>query len=106
MSSYREMPFVGAVVRLLAGEDSSQSIVSQEIQAVEACLEGFREDGHQGLTRPACSRFPYLYERGAVIRNTRQLTLVSSEELQSISSAMGIEELPAAWLGANMELAG
>lgn len=106
MSSFREMPFRGEVVRLLATEDSDRSIVSEAMDRVSALFEGFREDGHRGLTRPACTRHPYLYDPGTEIRNTRQLTVVSSEELRDIAGAMGLETLPAGWLGANIELSG
>lgn len=91
---------------LLSCADSSQSIVSIPLERVDAGFAGFPGDTHSGLTRAACTRFPYLYEEGAEIRNSRQLTIVSSEELYEIAAGLEIDELPAAWLGANIELCG
>lgn len=106
MRNFRLMPFQGVVKRLLTCEDSRQSIVSMPLERVEATLAGFPGDTHNGLTRSACTRFPYLYEEGAEIRNSRQLSIVSSEELSEIARAMNIGELQADWLGANIELEG
>ena len=39
------------------------------------------------------------YPRDTDIRNVRQLTLVSEEELAEIAGLMGIPEMKAEWLG-------
>ena len=91
---------------LLCCEDSSQSLVSHPVERVEASYAGFPGDSHSGLTRAACSRFPYLYKEGVEIRNTRQLSIVSTEELAEIAAGMGVEALQPGWLGANIELSG
>lgn len=104
--SYRKMPWTGKVVALLACEDSASSIVSESLERIELGYAGIPGDTHSGLTRPACVRFPELYAEGTEIRNTRQLTLVSSEELAAIATTMDIEQVLPGWLGANIELAG
>ena len=43
---------------------------------------------------------------GTPLRNTRQVTLVSVEELAEIAAAMGLAELRPEWLGANIVAAG
>lgn len=106
MKSFVKMPFQGKVESLLTCEDSSQSIVSQSADRIEASLAGIPGDTHSGITRAACTRYPYLYETGAEIRNSRQLTVLSSEELAEIAAGLEIDELPAGWLGANIELSG
>jgi len=100
------MPYAGEVRTLLSCENSSKSIVSEVLERVELTFAGIAGDTHGGLTRSACTRFPYLYAEGTPLRNTRQLTLVSSEELAEIASAMEIERVLPAWLGANIEVAG
>ena len=100
------MPFQGKVNRLLVCKDSSESIVSVAVDRVEMSLQGLPDDGHSGMTRAACTRFPYLYEAGVEIRNSRQLTIVCSDELAEIAAGMGIDQLQADWLGANMVLSG
>lgn len=104
--SYREMPYTGRVEALLDCEDSSKSIVSEKLERIDLGFEGIPGDTHSGLTRAACTRFPYLYPEGTEVRNTRQLTLVSSEELAGIADAMEIEQVLPNWLGANLELSG
>ena len=104
--SYRKMPWTGKVVTLLACADSARSIVSESLTRIDLSYAGIPGDTHGGLTRAACTRFPDLYAAGTEIRNTRQLTLVSSEELGEIAAAMQIEQLQPGWLGANLELAG
>lgn len=96
----------GRVENLLSCEDSIASIVSHSINRIDLSFAGFPGDTHSGLTRVACTRFPNLYKEGTVIRNTRQLSIVSSEELAEIAKGIEIDDLPAAWLGANIELSG
>jgi MOSC domain-containing protein YiiM len=68
-------------------------------------FEGFVGDRHAGLTRPADVRTPW-FPKGTLVRNTRQLSIVSTEELALIAAALGLPQVLSAWLGANLELAG
>ncbi|MFT7672060.1 MAG: hypothetical protein ACI845_000465 [Gammaproteobacteria bacterium] len=106
MKSHKKLNQTGAVKTLLICPDNSTSIESGSIAQIEVGFEGFPGEVHSGLTRKACSRFPYLYPRGTEIRNTRQLTLVSSEELSDIAREMDISQLLPGWLGANIEISG
>jgi len=106
MKNFSQMPFQGTVRALLTCADSTQSIESIPVDQVEATYAGFPGDTHSGLTRAACTRFPYLYAEGTEIKNTRQLTVIGSEELAEIASALDIETLQPGWLGANIELEG
>ncbi len=106
MQNFTHMPFKGVVRSLLTCEDSSQSIVSKPITGVNVAFGGFPGDTHSGLTRAACSRFPYLYEKGTNISNSRQLSVVSTQEMSELAKAMEIDELQPGWLGANIELDG
>ena len=73
--------------------------------AVEVSLEGFTGDRHAGYARAADGRVPE-YPRGTPIRNDRQVSVVSTEEMTAIAEAMGIPLIEASWLGANLEIAG
>jgi hypothetical protein len=106
MPCFYKAPFQGIVQNIFNCEDSSASIVSHVIDRVDLSFEGFPGDTHSGLTRAACSRFPYLYKEGVEIRNSRQLTLISTEELAEIAAGLELDLLPAGWLGANIELSG
>jgi hypothetical protein len=63
-------------------------------------------EDHGGLTRPSCSRVTALYKRGTPIRNTRQLSILSAEELAQIATRMGLDMLDPALVGASMVLRG
>ncbi|MCY1126991.1 MOSC domain-containing protein [Frigidibacter sp. RF13] len=63
-------------------------------------------DCHAGLTRPSCSRVKSQYPVGTEIRNTRQLSLVSAEELAEIARTLGLEVVDPAWLGASVVISG
>jgi len=106
MPSFYKAPFQGIVQNIFSCVDSTTSIVSEVIDRVDLSYEGFPGDTHRGLTRAACSRFPYLYKKGVEIRNARQLSIISSEELAEIAEGLEIDALPAGWLGANIELLG
>jgi hypothetical protein len=75
------------------------------IDEVEVHWEGFVGDKHYGLTRPAgSSQKPY--PKGAEVRNVRQISIVSVEELAEVAAAMGLPRVEPAWVGANMLVSG
>ena len=94
----------GRVHSLWLGLDK-HAFVTTRRDEVRVTFEGFVGDGHAGLTRPADSRTPH-YPRGTPIRNTRQVSIVSHDELAAIASAMDLLEVQAPWLGANLVLDG
>jgi hypothetical protein len=69
-------------------------------------LDGPEGDCHTGPTRKSDSRTLALYPRGLDIRNVRQLTLLSKEELEKMADALGIAAVDPSWLGANLVLSG
>ncbi|WP_417599626.1 MOSC domain-containing protein [Pararhodobacter oceanensis] len=90
--------------------DRTAALASQPETGLDLRFDGphganARED-HGGLTRPSCSRVLGLYPRGTEIRNTRQLSILSAEELALIASDMGLERLDPALLGATMVVSG
>jgi len=66
---------------------------------------GIAGDLHHGATRKADARTPW-HERGTPIANTRQVSLVSQEDLAEVAAALDIPALDPAHLGANCVLAG
>jgi hypothetical protein len=69
-------------------------------------LAGFEGEVHAGLTRPSCSRVQAQYPRGTTIANTRQLTLLSEEEMAEVAVGLGLPAIDYAWLGASVVLRG
>jgi hypothetical protein len=64
-----------------------------------------RRDRHHGATRRADARVPW-YPRGAAIRNTRHVSIVSPDDLRAIAAALAIPQVLPQWLGANLVLEG
>jgi hypothetical protein len=92
----------GAVAGVLVGlgEDTLLTTRQTEIQVTFAGVEG---DRHAGITRLSDGRTPH-YPRGTEIRNSRQVSIVSVEELGVIAADLGVAEVLPEWLGANIVL--
>ncbi len=80
-----------------------KTLLSYQQEAVKVTMEGLEGDNHAGMTMLANSRQPY-YTRGTVIRNFRQVSILSVEELAQVARGMALSEVRAAWLGANLLL--
>jgi len=86
--------------------DRKAALEAQPVEAMMLRFTGPEGEAHGGLTRPACSRVKALYPRGRVIRNTRQLSILSAEDLVAIATAMGLPDLDPGLVGASMVLSG
>ncbi|KAA9010281.1 MOSC domain-containing protein [Histidinibacterium aquaticum] len=84
----------------------TREISAEAFDEMPLTLAGFEGEHHAGLTRPSCSRVLDLYPRDTEIRNTRQLSIVSAEELAEIGRVLGLESLDPAWLGASVVVEG
>ena len=97
----------GTVTHLLVNRDRDASLESTPIEKAIATYEGFEGEAHSGLTRPSCVRVRRQYpEKGTEIRNARQITILSVEDMAEIARRLGIPSLQPEWLGANMVLEG
>jgi len=85
--------------------DSPDSLLSSQRNELEVVLEGVPGDRHFGFTAPADGRYPE-YPRGTAIRNHRQVSLVSVEELAEVARRLDLPEIRPEWLGANLLVAG
>lgn len=81
-------------------------IVSETLDHMNLSFAGMTGEHHAGLTRPSCARVTTQYPKGTTIRNTRQVSIVSQENLAEIAKKMGTEDLDPAWLGASIVLSG
>lgn len=92
----------GVVVSALIARDPAD-FQSAPVSEARVTFEGFEGDRHAGLTMRTGGRHPY-YPRGTEIRNTRQISIVSVEEMAESAHALGVPELLPEWLGANLLL--
>jgi hypothetical protein len=98
--------FTGKVVWLGVVSGQDQTLRSAPLEQAHLSFAGIRGEVHGGLTRPACSRTQAQYPKGTEIRNVRQLTILSREELAQIAEEMGLAEIDPVWLGASMVVEG
>ncbi len=106
MSLVTKTKFIGKVMQLLSTANRDDGFEKQIRQSVTLLLSGPVGDCHTGETRLSDSRTLQTYKRKTVIRNVRQLTLISAEEMAEVASAMQLPEMNASWLGANMVTSG
>jgi hypothetical protein len=82
-----------------------KDFVTQAVDALKLGFEGVERDIHAGHVRRSSSREPW-YPRGTELRNERQLSIVAADELGVVAGRMGIAEIKAEWIGANLVLDG
>jgi MOSC domain len=81
------------------------TIESTRVPGTRATFEGLEGDNHAGLMRLSDVRVPH-YPRRTVIRNTRQFSMLSVEELAEVAAALRIPEVLPEWVGANLAMQG
>jgi hypothetical protein len=80
-----------------------RSVARSEMFAGFGGVDGER---HGGMTRPACTRTSAQYKAGTEIRNVRQMSILSVEELAEIAAEIGVDELDPTWLGVSVVISG
>lgn len=81
-------------------------ITAEPLTEMPLTFAGYAGESHAGLTRPSCSRVLKQHPRGTTIRNTRQLCLVSAEEMAEVAVTLGMDRFDYAWVGASVVLEG
>ncbi len=106
MPALKKTNITGQVVWLGTVADRDAELASKPRQMLDMTFAGPSDEDHAGLTRLSCSRVTSQYPKGTEIRNTRQLAVVSAEELRAIADEMEIETLDPAWVGATLVVEG
>ncbi len=86
--------------------DREAKLASDAVEMLDLTFAGVEGEAHSGLTRPSCSRVLSQYPRDTTIRNVRQLTILSSEEMAEIAAEMGLDRLEPEFVGASLVIAG
>lgn len=96
----------GTITWLGVVPDRAAALKAAPRETLELGFAGPQGEAHGGLTRPSCSRVLSQYPRDTVIRNTRQICVMSAEEIAAIAQAMGIERLDPSYMGATVVIEG
>ena len=91
---------------ILINSTPDEDLSSRRISTVKVTYAGFEGESHSGLVRESCVRVRGQYKLGTEIRNTRQISIASIEELALIADSMGIDNLQPEWLGTNLLVSG
>ncbi len=97
---------IGTVTCLCIHTAENNDITTIRRDSVGVSFKGFDGDSHSGLVRASCVRVKQQYKPGTTIRNSRQVSIVSDEELALIAKRMELAEIKPEWLGANLSLSG
>ena len=106
MPILRPTKIEGKVHTVLVNGDPASGLVTDRVNSVKVNYAGFEGDSHSGLTMASCVRVLRQYKAGTEIRNVRQISIVSVEDMDVIAEKMGVEKLEPQWLGANILLSG
>lgn len=97
---YGTVTWLGRVI------DRDAGLVSTSLQQAELTFAGIAGEVHGGETRPSCGRVVSQHPRGTPIRNVRQLSVLSEEELAEIAEKIGLPRLSPHLVGASLTLEG
>jgi hypothetical protein len=90
---------------LYADETGRDGFVSEDAASLRLELDGIAGGRHQGWSRAADARVPYL-KRGTTIRNQRHVSIVSREDLAEIARRLDVAYVDPRWIGANLVVEG
>lgn len=76
-----------------------------KVDEIEVTWDGFTGDKHFGLIMKSNS-YQKAYPKGTEVRNVRQISIVSVEELAQVAKAMDLPNIDPSWVGANMLVSG
>jgi hypothetical protein len=82
-----------------------QSFETTATDSLTLGFEGIAGDRHGGFTRRSGGREPW-YPRGTEMRNERQLSLLSPDDLATIARGMEVPEIRPEWIGGNLLISG
>ena len=102
MAILTKLGFTGTVAVLLANPDRATGLEKSPRDRLTLTFDGIEGDCHGGRTRASDSRMVTQYRRGTEVANTRQLSILSQEELADIAANMGLDALSPEWVGANL----
>ena len=98
--------FEGVIAWLGVVQAALGVLPSQPETEVFASFAGVVGEVHGGVTRASCSRVTGQHPRGTEIRNVRQFSVLSAEELALIAQGMGLAVLDPGLLGASLVISG
>lgn len=105
MKKTKQAVQVAVRVEFIAVGAHTEKMLKTPSLQVEFALDGIVGDRHAGFVKKADGRDSGV-KRGTIIRNWRQWSAVSMEELSKIAKAMSVDSIKPEWLGTNIAFSG
>jgi hypothetical protein len=106
MPALKPTEYTGRIAWIGRVADRASSLAAEPLSEVAVRYAGIAGEEHAGLTRLSCSRVVAQYPKGTEIRNVRQFSVLSVEELAAIAADMGVARIDPAWVGASLVVEG
>ncbi len=106
MAVLEKSKLVGTVAALLCSPDRETGLEKARVDRLDMTFDGIVGDCHSGRGYQSDSRMLAQYKRGTPVANTRQVSVLSDEELQQVAGLLGIADLKPEWVGANLVTSG
>lgn len=106
MAEHRLTDLTATITWLGRVPPNRANIRSEAVQTLTTTYAGPQDDYHSGLTRAACVRVRSRHPEGTQIANTRQLSILSAEEMAQIAQKIGLDTLDPLLLGASIVIEG
>ncbi|GFE65391.1 MOSC domain-containing protein [Litoreibacter roseus] len=106
MPALLKTEYTAEIIWLGVLPDRDETLATKSQDVLKLSFAGVVGDDHGGETRPSCARVVSQYPRGTKIRNTRQVCIVSAEEMAEVAAEIGVEQFDPRWCGANVVLKG
>lgn len=98
--------FTGRIIFLGRMIGTYDLLDAEPCERLTATFAGIAGEAHEGVLAPSCSRMTAQYPEGTMVANTRQVSILSAEELGEIAERMGLAALDPRLLGATMVIEG
>ena len=106
MPALLKTAFTGTIRFIGRVADSTDNLRAEALEQADLTFDGIAGECHGGPTRPSCSRVTSQYPKGTDIRNVRQLSVLSQEEMDIVAAKIGLEVLDPKLLGASLIIEG
>jgi len=106
MAYVKEISMIGRVEACLLSPDRATGLEKAPTGSLTLTFDGIEGDCHSGPTMLSDARTMKQYPRGVTLKNRRQVSIVSVEEMAEIAEKLDIPTLPPEWVGANLLVSG
>ncbi|NBQ38672.1 MAG: MOSC domain-containing protein [Alphaproteobacteria bacterium] len=106
MAYVKEISTIGRVEACLLSPHREKGLEKSPTDALTLTFDGIHGDCHSGATMVSDARTMKQYPRGITLKNRRQVSIVSVEEMADIADKLAIPSLPPEWVGANLLVSG